>query len=104
MDISGGFELRSPNFDRWSDIANSRCERDYSSNRRDIRTGQCGYFEGFAIMSRLHFYVTPADLLAVCKNVEAKLELKILPTFEVPEEDYAGEFTVYHRFEDWIST
>lgn len=51
-------------------------------------------------MSRLHFYVTPADLLAVCKTVEAKLELKILPTFEVPEEDYTGEFIVYHRFED----
>jgi hypothetical protein len=51
-------------------------------------------------MSRLHFYASPADLLVVCKTVEAKLALKILPTFEVPEEDHSGEFAVYHRFEN----
>jgi hypothetical protein len=51
-------------------------------------------------MSRVHFFATAADIAMICQIVESKLDLKILPEFRVPKEEFTGEVTEYQSFAD----
>lgn len=51
-------------------------------------------------MSRVHFFATAADIAMICKIIESKLDLKILPEFSVPKEEFTGEVTEYQSFAD----
>lgn len=51
-------------------------------------------------MSRVHFYASAGDIMGVCKSVEEKMDLKIIPAFSTPASQLPQKITEYFHFSD----